>query len=108
VADADPQQAVQRAADFEPCAELTPKRCRRDHARSRDNLGQFPAALREPEALVYAESAEGLAFDFGASTLFRAPLWNLATNASRLDVACMPSGTEGFADLSRDAVRFEV
>ena len=30
------------------------------------------------------------------------------TNAGRLDVAFVPSGTEGFEDLSREAVRFDV
>ena len=30
------------------------------------------------------------------------------TSAGRLDVAFAPSGTEGFDDLSRSAIRFEV
>ena len=30
------------------------------------------------------------------------------TNAGRLDVAFVPSGTEGFEDLSREAVRLDV
>ncbi len=35
-------------------------------------------------------------------------MWNLVTVAGRLDLAFVPSGTEGFDDLSRDAVRFDV
>ena len=83
-------------------ADITPDR-------SRDNLEHLSGALRELEARVYTESVpEGLPFDCSASTLERASLWNLATDAGRLDVAFVPSGTEGFADLRRDAVRFEV
>jgi hypothetical protein len=83
-------------------ADITPDR-------SPDNLEHLAAALRELEARVYTESVpEGLPFDCSSSALARAPLWNLVTSAGRLDVAFVPSGTEGFADLSRDAVRFEV
>ncbi len=40
--------------------------------------------------------------------LERSEMWNLVTSAGRLDVAFAPSGTEGFDDLSRDAIRFDV
>jgi hypothetical protein len=83
-------------------ADITPDR-------SKDNLEHLSAALRELGARVYTESVpEGLPFDWSASTLARAPLWNLVTSAGRLDVAFVPSGTEGFEDLRRDAVRFDV
>jgi hypothetical protein len=83
-------------------ADITPDR-------SRDNLEHLAAALRELEARVYTESVpEGLSFDCSASALARAPLWNFVTNAGRLDVAFVPSGTDGFEDLSRNAVRFDV
>lgn len=83
-------------------ADITPDR-------SRDNLGHLAAALSEIGARVYTESVpEGLPFDCSAAVLSRAPLWKLVTDAGRLDVAFVPSGTEGFADLRRDAVRFEV
>jgi hypothetical protein len=83
-------------------ADITPDR-------SRDNLEHLAAALRELEARVYTESVpEGLSFDCSASALARAPLWNFVTNAGRLDVAFLPSGTDGFEDLSRNAVRFDV
>jgi hypothetical protein len=76
---------------------------------SRDNLEHLSAALRELGAKVYTESVpEGLPFDCSATALARAPLWNLVTDAGRLDVAFVPSGTEGFEDLSRDAIRFDV
>lgn len=83
-------------------ADITPER-------SRENLVRLAAALRELEARVYTEGVpEGLAFDCSAETLARAELWNLVTSAGRLDVAFVPAGTEGFADLVRGAVRFEV
>ena len=63
------------------------------------------AALRELEARVYTEGVpEGLDFDCSAATLGRAELWNLATSAGRVDVAFLPSGTEGYDDLVAGAV----
>jgi hypothetical protein len=77
--------------------------------RSRDNLERLAAALRELEARVFTESVpEGLAFDCSAEALARSQLWNLVTSAGRLNVAFVPAGTEGFADLSRAAVQFDV
>ena len=83
-------------------ADITPDR-------SRDNLVKLAAALRELGARVFTESVpEGLPFDSSAEMLARAELWNLVTSAGRLDVAFRPSGTEGYEDLARGAVRFEV
>ena len=74
-----------------------------------DNLDRLASALRELDARVYTESVpEGLAFDCSPSTLRRSGLWNLVTAAGRLDLAFRPSGTEGYEDLARDAVHFEV
>lgn len=83
-------------------ADITPDR-------SRDNLVKLATALRELGARVYTESVpEGLPFESSAEMLARAELWNLVTSAGRLDVAFHPSGTEGYEDLARGAVRFEV
>ncbi len=76
---------------------------------SRDNLEHLAAALRELEARVFTECVpEGLAFDCSAVALSRAPLWNLVTNAGRLDLVFAPAGTKGYADLCQDAIRYEV
>jgi hypothetical protein len=40
--------------------------------------------------------------------LSRAETWNLVTSAGRLDLAFTPSGTTGYEDLIRGALRFEV
>jgi hypothetical protein len=83
-------------------ADLTP-------ARDHENLERLAAALRELDARVYTESVpEGLPFDVSAAMLSRAELWNLATDAGRVDLAFVPAGTEGFEDLRGGALRFRV
>lgn len=83
-------------------ADITP-------ADDRENLEQLAAALKELDARVYTDSVpEGLAFDCSAPMLARATMWNLVTSAGRLDVVFRPSGTEGYDDLAKDALRFDV
>ena len=83
-------------------ADITP-------ARDAANLDKLAAALRELDARVYTETVpEGLSFDCSGTSLARAELWNLVTSAGRLDLAFVPSGTDGFDDLARGAVRFDV
>lgn len=43
-----------------------------------------------------------------ARTLARADVWSLVTDAGRIDVIFRPAGTDGFFDLERGAVRFQV
>lgn len=83
-------------------ADITP-------ARDRDNTERLAAALRALDARVYTDAVpEGLPFDCSAPMLERADVWNLVTSAGRLAIAFQPSGTEGFDDLAKKAVRFEV
>ena len=83
-------------------ADITP-------ARDPANLDRLAAALRELDARIYTEQIpEGLPFDCSPQMLARADMWNLITKAGRLDLAFKPSGTEGFDDLARQAVRFEL
>lgn len=83
-------------------ADITP-------ARDLENLERLAAALRGLGARVYTESVpEGLPFSCDAATLSRAKLWNLVTDAGRLDVIFEPSGTRGFEDLVRSAITFQV
>lgn len=83
-------------------ADLTP-------ARDLANLERLAAALGELSARVYTESVpDGLPFDCSAVALARAEIWNLVTDAGRLDLVFRPSGTEGFEDLRANAVEFEV
>lgn len=82
-------------------ADITP-------AGDKANLERLASALKDLDAKVYTESVPaGLAFDKSAAALGRAQLWNLVTNAGRLDIAFMPAGTTGYEDLARDAEKFE-
>ncbi len=76
---------------------------------SEANLVRLAAALHELHAKVFTDSLpEGLPFDCSAATLARGEFWNLVTSAGRIDLIVRPAGTEGFADLMRDAVAFEI
>jgi hypothetical protein len=78
-------------------------------ARDEKNLQRLAAALRQLHARIFLDTIpEGLAFDCSAQMLERANIWSLVTDAGRLDVAFQPSGTEGYDDLTRGAVRFDV
>lgn len=73
------------------------------------NLERLASALRELHASVFTESVpEGLPFDCSAKSLGRAAMWNLVTDAGRMDIAFVPSGTTGFDDLAENAERFRV
>jgi hypothetical protein len=75
----------------------------------RQNLDRLAAALRELNAQVRTEDVpEGLPFACDAASLAAAQTWNLTTDAGDLDVAFQPSGTQGYADLRRDAVGVEL
>jgi hypothetical protein len=72
------------------------------------NLERLAAALKELRARVFTERIpEGLPFDCSRQTLGRASMWNLVTSAGRLDLAFVPSGTEGYEDLAARALQIE-
>jgi hypothetical protein len=72
------------------------------------NIEKLAKALRELHAKVYTESVpEGLTFDCSAVTLSRAVMWNLVTDAGRIDIAFKPAGTDGFDDLVAGAEKFK-
>jgi len=74
-----------------------------------DNLKRLSRALRDLHARVYTESVpEGLPFNFDAESLSRANVWNLTTDAGRLDLIFKPSGTQGYDDLAKSAVIYHV
>lgn len=82
-------------ADITPAADTT-------------NLKRLASALRDLRARVYTQAVpEGLPFSCDAETLSRAELWNLVTDAGRVDLVFRPSGTEGYDDLTRAAVTYE-
>jgi hypothetical protein len=82
-------------------ADITP-------ADDQTNVERLARALRKLHARVYTESVpEGLAFDCSPAMLARSELWNLVTDAGRVDIAFRPAGTDGFKDLVRGAEKFK-
>ena len=78
-------------------------------ATDRDNLDRLADALRAMHAKVWAEDApQGLPLDSSGESLAQVQLWNLVTDHGRLDVTFLPSGTKGYDDLARDAVRLTI
>lgn len=70
----------------------------------RDNLNRLSTALYELDARVRAaELDEPLPFHHDATSLAAGRIWNLTTRFGDLDITFVPSGTTGFADLTRDA-----
>ena len=76
---------------------------------SPENLDRLSAALADLHARVWADGApEGLPFGHDAASLAAAEMWNLVTDAGRLDITLEPSGTSGYPDVARDAVRLTI
>lgn len=72
---------------------------------SSENLSRLSDALRELDAKVRAaEVDEPLPFGHDATSLAAVRVWNLVTPHGILDISFVPTGTEGFPDLARDAV----
>ncbi|MFV1986064.1 MAG: hypothetical protein ACC682_02195 [Gemmatimonadota bacterium] len=83
-------------------ADITP-------ARDPENLARLADALRDLGARVYTESVpEGLPYDWDARALGRGEMWNLITEAGRLDLIFSPAGGLDFDALLPAAVEFEV
>jgi hypothetical protein len=80
--------------------------------RADENLEPLARALRSLGARTQTEGdPEGLPFDCSAEffrNLSPDSIVNMTTEAGDLDVTFQPSGTQGFADLRRDAVEIDV
>jgi predicted nucleotidyltransferase len=73
------------------------------------NLKRLSAALQELNARIrVAGEVEGVPFGHDAESLMRVRIWNLVTDRGNLDITFQPSGTYGYEDLRRDAVRMRV
>lgn len=78
--------------------DLTPER-------SIENLTKLSDALRELDAKVRAAGVdEALPFNHDADSLGDVGVWNLVTPHGILDISFVPTGTQGYPDLIRDAV----
>jgi len=77
--------------------------------RGRKNLERLSAALDELHARIrVAGEPGGFPFSHNWESLQRMEVLNLVTDAGDLDLSFVPSGTRGYEDLRRDAVRIEV
>jgi hypothetical protein len=78
---------------------------------SDENLERLAEALRGLGARIRTEGEpEGLAFDCSAAffrNLSPESIVNITTEAGDLDITFRPSGTSGYSDLMRDAVKIE-
>jgi len=74
-----------------------------------DNLEKLANALKELRARVRTEGVEGgLPFSCDAAFLSRVALLNLETEAGDVDVTFLPSGTNGYDELSAHAATFDL
>jgi hypothetical protein len=78
-------------------------------APERANRERLATALREMDArLRTPDSPEGLRFPCDADFLGNVELLNLVTRFGDLDLSFLPSGTEGFSDLSQRATEVSI
>lgn len=73
------------------------------------NVERLSAALEALGARIRTEGVEGgLPFAHDADNLLRAGVWNLTTRYGDLDISFVPSGTEGWADLSVHTIGIDI
>lgn len=76
---------------------------------TRDNAGRLAQVLSEMAAKIYVdEGCPVLPFSADASSMLGQQLINVLTKFGRLDIVWNPPGTDGYADLMRDAVVMNV
>lgn len=74
-----------------------------------ENLSRLSDALKDLHARVWtASEPEGVPFDHSSASLGAVRVWNLVTDHGRLDLTFEPSGTQGYEDVSRDAVHLVI
>jgi hypothetical protein len=74
-----------------------------------ENLGRLSLVLTELDARIRTKGvAEGLPFSHDAASLANVGMWNLTCKYGELDISFKPSGTDGYEDLVRNALRLDV
>lgn len=82
--------------------DITPKR-------EAGNLTRLAGALEELETRLRVDKEpEGVEFDCSASFLARCEILTLTTHFGDLDISFVPSGTQGYPDLRRDAIELTI
>jgi len=78
-------------------------------ATDKANLERLVAALKELRARLRSPSDKsGVTLPLNVDMLRKADLWTLTTSAGDLDICFTPSGTRGYRDLRREALRTRV
>lgn len=78
-------------------------------AKARENLARLSKALNELKAEIGADGVAGsLPFRHDADSLAAAQMWNLSTKHGDLDITFEPSGTDGYADLAKEALTVSI
>lgn len=73
------------------------------------NLRWFSQALTDLGAGIRTQGVpKGLPFSHDAASLANVGIWNLTCEFGELDISFKPSGTDGYEDLVRTALRVEV
>lgn len=73
------------------------------------NAQRLSAALTSLEAKLRTEASPlGVAFPHDAHFLLEQDLWTLVTVFGNFDIAWKPAGTDGYSDLIRASVRYDV
>jgi hypothetical protein len=74
-----------------------------------ENLQRLSHALVALHARIRVDGVEeGFDFNHDSTSLARARMWNLMTDAGDLDICFVPAGTTGYDDLARGAVSMEL
>ena len=83
-------------------ADICPARDPRNADRLANALGELDARIRLPD------DPRGVSFPYDGAFLLRVGIWNLVTRFGNLDISFTPDGTDGFGDLRRAAVTYDV
>lgn len=74
-----------------------------------ENLGRLSQVLTDLDARIRTWGVpEGLPFSHDAASLANVGMWNLTCKFGELDISFKPSGTDGYEDLVRTALRVSV
>ena len=76
---------------------------------TQENLGRLSQAFTDLDARIRTKGVpEGLPFSHDAASLTNVGMWNLTCKFGELDISFKPSGTDGYEDLVRNALRVHV
>jgi hypothetical protein len=76
---------------------------------TKENLQRLSKVFNDLDARIRTAGVpEGLPFSHDATSLAKVGVWNLTCKFGELDISFKPSGTNGYEDLVRTAIRIDV